>query len=148
MRTLLFTLFFMSCLSLAGQTRNKEYDADLAKKLGADERGMKNYVFVVLKTGPNNITDKVLRDSLFRGHFANINNLADKGKLIVAGPFGENSDSLRGLFILDVKSIDEAKMLLQSDPTVKENIFRAYYYPWYGSAALPEYLKVHRKIEK
>lgn len=29
-----------------------KYDADLAKKLGADPYGMKNYVFVILKTGP------------------------------------------------------------------------------------------------
>ena len=28
------------------------YDEALAKRLGADERGMRNYVFVILKAGP------------------------------------------------------------------------------------------------
>ena len=148
MKTLLLSLMFLSFLSVSGQTTNKEYDADLAKKLGADEHGMKNYIFVILKTGTANITDKPLRDSLFRGHMSNINRLAGIGKLVVAGPFGSNDDGMRGLFILDVKSIDEARELLRSDPTIREKIFEAVYYPWYGSAAHPEYLKVHRKIER
>jgi uncharacterized protein YciI len=149
MKTLFFSFLFLTgLLTLSAQTANKEYDAELAKKLGADDRGMKYYIFVVLKTGTANITDKPLRDSLFRGHMSNINRLAEIGKLVVAGPFGNNDDGMRGLFILDVKSIDEARELMKSDPTISEKIFEAQYYPWYGSAALPEYLKVHRKIEK
>ena len=148
MKTLMFLLLILSTLVLNGQTTNKDYDPELAKKLGADDRGMKNYIFVILKTGTATITDKPLRDSLFRGHFSNINRLAEIGKLVVAGPFGKNDDEMRGLFILDVKSIEEARELMKSDPTIRENIFEAIYYPWYGSAALPEYLKTHRKIEK
>jgi len=148
MKTLMFLLLILSTLFLNGQTTNKDYDPELAKKLGADDRGMKNYIFVILKTGTATITDKPLRDSLFRGHFSNINRLAEIGKLVVAGPFGKNDDEMRGLFILDVKSIEEARELMKSDPTISENIFEALYYPWYGSAALPEYLKTHRKIEK
>ena len=36
------------------------FDQKLADSLGADERGMKNYMLVILKTGPNDskITDK------------------------------------------------------------------------------------------
>jgi uncharacterized protein len=148
MKTIFFSLMILISLTLTGQVTNRDYDPELARKLGADERGMKNYIFVVLKTGTANITDKTTRDSLFRGHMNNIAKMAEMGKLIVAGPFGNNEDGMRGIFILDVISIDEAKELLQSDPTIREKIFEPLFYQWYGSAALPEYLKVHRKIEK
>ena len=36
----------------AQQAPATQYDAELARSLGADERGMRSYVLVVLKTGP------------------------------------------------------------------------------------------------
>lgn len=53
--------------------KNPGYDAELAAKLGGDEHGMRNYVFVILKTGPNdaNFKDKARAD-LFAGHMTNI----------------------------------------------------------------------------
>ncbi|MHC1690217.1 MAG: YciI family protein [Bacteroidales bacterium] len=124
------------------------YDAELAKKLGADDMGMKSYIFVILKTGPNKISNKDTLNTLFAGHFANINNLAREGKLIVAGPMGNNDKNYRGIFILNVKTFDEAKVLLENDPTIKQKFFDVELYEWYGSAALPVYLETHSKIEK
>jgi uncharacterized protein YciI len=147
------TLFIFSSLliiSLSGfaQDINTRYDSLLAKKLGADERGMKMYVLVILKTGSNIEKDKVKRDSLFKGHFANIAHMAGAGKLALAGPLEENNKTYRGIFILNVSSFEEARQLLDADPTVKEKIFEPELYQWYGSAALPEYLPLHRKIQK
>ena len=77
------------------------YDVELAKKLGADERGMKMYVLCILKTGPKDAEIKGKeRDDIFAGHFANIGNLAEQGKLAIAGPFGNNDKNYRGLYIL------------------------------------------------
>src|SRR5688572_17484136 len=69
-----------------------KYDADLAKKTGADDYGMKSYVFCILKTGPKDaeIKDKKQREEIFAGHMANMNRLAKEGKLALAGPFGKN----------------------------------------------------------
>ena len=130
------------------QSAKTKYNAQLAQKLGADELGMKMYVLVILKTGDTKIGDKALRDSLFRGHFANINKLADEGKLVVAGPLEKNENQYRGIFILDVKTFAEAGLLLQNDPTVSQGIFKPEMYEWYGSAALPVYMQTHKKIEK
>lgn len=130
------------------QKTNPQYDSTLAKSLGADDYGMKYYILVILKTGKANITDKKLKDSLFAGHFKNMNYMSAKGKLIVAGPFKTNENKFRGLFILDVKTIEEAKQLVNDDPCVKANLFEVEYFEWYGSAALPEYLKIHEKIKK
>ena len=127
---------------------SQKFDARLAKKLGADEYGMKSYVLVILKTGTNSTTDKKPLDSLFRGHMDNIQRLSAQGKLIVAGPMRKNPNNYRGIFILDVKTQDEAQRLLSTDPTIREKIFDVELYDWYGSAALPTYLPAHTKIEK
>ena len=136
------------CLSIFTIGYSQKYDAGLAKKLGADEYGMKSYMLVILKTGTNTTADKLVLDSLFRGHMNNIQRLSDQGKLIVAGPIRKNVNNYRGIFILDVKTKEEAQQLLQDDPTISEKVLVAEYYDWYGSAALPTYMRSHAKIEK
>ena len=146
--TFAILLFFISGITVYAQETNPNYDAELAKKLGADEYGMKNYVLVILKTGENKTTDKEELNKLFRGHMENIQRLVKEGKLIVAGPFGENNLTWRGLFIFDVKTVEEARELVQTDPAIKAKLFDVDLVPWYGSAALPAYLPASDKIWK
>ena len=127
---------------------NPKYDAVLAKKLGADNYGMKGYVLVILKTGSNATTDTVIIDSCFSGHMENIQRLVKADKLIVAGPLKKNEKSYRGIFILNVTDIDEANILLQSDPAISQGLLGYELFHWYGSAALPEYLPISDKIWK
>ncbi|MCX6267052.1 MAG: hypothetical protein NTW16_06805 [Bacteroidetes bacterium] len=141
---LLLFLLLSFCLSVSSQTATPNYD----KLLGGDDYGMKTYILVILKTGPNKIEDKKVLDSLFKGHIQNIGRLAANGKLIVAGPLGKNDKTYRGIFILNVKSIEEAVVLLETDPTIKDKVLEAELFKWYGSAALPTYLPNHEKIEK
>lgn len=148
MRKLISVFVFLITLPLFAQKQNPGYDAGLAAKFGADEYGMKNYVFVILKTGPAVIEKKETRDSLFAGHMSNINRLVEEKKLIVAGPFGKNELKYRGLFILNVKTIEEARELVYTDPAVAAGIFDVELIPWYGSAALSEYLETAAKISK
>lgn len=143
-----FFLVFSFCFTAVCQADNPDYDKKLADSLGADDYGMKSYILVMLKTGPNKIDNKATVDSLFRGHLANIGRLASLGKLVVAGPLGKNDKSYRGIFILNVKTITEANELLITDPAIKEKLLEAEIYPWYGSAALPIYLKFHNKVGK
>ncbi|MEO8766634.1 MAG: YciI family protein [Ginsengibacter sp.] len=142
---------FLTLLGLAiaanAQSTNKAYDSVLAKKLKADDYGMKNYVLVLLKSGSNTSTDKTLRDSLFAGHMENIGRLAEEGNLVIAGPFGKN-DKYRGLFVLNTASFDEAKKMLETDPAIKNKFLEPELYPWYGSAALQETPGIHNKIQK
>ena len=127
---------------------NPAYDPALATRLGADEYGMKSYVFVILKTGKNLTTDKEFIAESFSGHMANMDRLVKEGKLIVAGPFGKNDLTYRGLFILSVSGSEEAKSILLTDPAVKNGLLDYELIEWYGSAALPEYLKYSEKIWK
>lgn len=130
-------------------TANPNFDRALAQKLGSDDYGMKSYFLVILKTGKNTTTDKDFIEKSFRGHMDNINRLVDEGKLIVAGPFGTNERTYRGIFILNnVKTTEEVKALLQTDLAIKNGLLDYEIFTWYGSAALPEYLPFSDKIWK
>jgi uncharacterized protein YciI len=125
------------------------FDAELAKRLGADERGMRMYVLCILKTGPKDAEIKGdARKEIFAGHFANIERLAGEGKLAVAGPFGKNDKGYRGLYIFNVATIEEAEKLVVLDPAVKAGVFVPDLTPWYGSAAMLVVNDTHKAIEK
>lgn len=150
---LCFTLIFVGSVSSFGQKTESlakpKYDAELAKSLGADERGMKMYVLCILKTGPKDVQIKGKeRDDIFAGHFANINKLANEGKLAVAGPFEKNDKAYRGLYIFNVGTIEEAEKLVLLDPAVKSGIFVPDLTLWYGSAAMMTVSKTHKTITK
>lgn len=135
-------------MSAVGQKTNPSYDSTLAEKYGADERGMKSYVLVILKTGSSTTADKAFIDSCFSGHMNNINRLVKSGQLIVAGPLGKNENTYRGIFILNTMTLEEAAELMQTDPAIKEKLLEPILFKWYGSAALPAYLEVSDKIWK
>ena len=146
---LYFTLL-LSLFSLIAFSQNSEnlYDASLADSLGADDYGMKSYIFVALKTGPKTIADKDSMNVLMRGHLDNISRLAQEGKIILAGPYGKNDLGFRGLFIFDETDIAEVEKLLQTDLAIAAGVFETEIIPWYGSAALPTYLPNHEKVQK
>ncbi len=118
------------------------YDAELARRVGADERGMRKYVLVVLKTGATRVPDGAERDAMFAGHFANIERLAKAGRLALAGPFSKDPSGWRGLYIFAVDGIDAARTLVETDPVVQKGEMVPEFHEWYGSAAamlLPEW---------
>lgn len=120
---------------------NPNYSKTLAAKLGGDDYGMKSYYFVILKTGTNKSSDKEFISASFRGHMDNITRLVEKGNLIVAGPLSKNEKNYRGIFILNnLKSMEAARELLQTDLAIKNGLLDYEIFTWYGSAALPEYL--------
>ena len=131
----------------ATQTPNREYDAALAKRLGADQRGMKNYVLVVLKKGPKyDLVKGDERKEIFKGHFANIGRLAKEGSLLVAGPFDDANSDWAGLFVFNVDSVEAAQKLTETDPTIKAGVFVGEFHKWYGSAAMMEIGRIHNTL--
>lgn len=147
----LFFLFLLVAVYGTTEAQNPEtpvYDSVLARSLGADDYGMKSYLLVILKTGTYETTDQVERDSLFKGHFSNMDRLAEEGKLVLAGPFGKNDKQFRGLFLLNTTSEEEAMDWLNNDPTIKSGLFVVDLIPWYGSAAISTHLDIHKKIQR
>lgn len=133
---------------LYSQEPNPNFDPELAKRLGADDYGMKKYVFVLLKPGENTSKNQGFIDSCFVGHMNNIQQLVKEGKMVVAGPMLKTESDIRGVFILNVETIEEAKDLLNLAPAIKEKFLKAELFEWYGSAALPTYLDFSDKVKK
>lgn len=152
-RSILVVAFVFVCAAGAGfaqmpeRPANPNYDPDLAKKLGADELGMRQYVMCFLKTGPLKVDDKARQAELMKGHFGMINRLAKEGKLILAGPFMDGGE-FRGIYLFDVKTVGEAQKLTETDPSINEGYFKVEFIKWYGSAALMEVNGTHSKIAK
>ncbi|WP_347219949.1 YciI family protein [Chryseobacterium sp.] len=137
--------------SFAQEKKNEKpkFNQELATSLGADQYGMKPYTIVMLTTGTAKIEDKTKMGALMKGHMENIGKLANEGKIVVAGPFLEkNKENYRGMFIFNTKSMEEAEQWVKTDPAVQAGIFSYEIFPWYGSAALPLYLKHHDEISK
>jgi uncharacterized protein YciI len=144
---LLTAMLALAQASLAEDTPPPGYDATLAQSVGADEHGMRRYVLVILKTGPNRMPDGPERDEMFRGHFANMQRLSDEGKLALAGPL-DGVDGWRGLFVMAVPEIEEAKQLVATDPVIIKGEMIAEYHKYYGSAALMTVPETHKRVQK
>lgn len=152
---LIFTLFLISCNSKdikTEKTTNTEentvvFDSITAKKYGADDYGMKKYVVAFLKKGPNRDLDKEEASKLQMAHMKNIKKMAKEGTLVLAGPFLGNGE-LRGIYVFDVTSIEEAEKLTASDPAIQAGSLEMELKEWYGSAALVGVSDVHEKISK
>lgn len=146
-KPLIIALLLIITANCFAQSKNPQYDAQLAQKLGADEYGMKTYVMAFLKAGPNRSKDSVTRAELQKAHLKNILRLANEGKLIVAGPFLDDQP-IKGIFIFNVTTIEEAKKLTETDPAIKAGSLIMELHPWYGSASLMTTFDIHKKIEK
>jgi uncharacterized protein len=79
---------------------------------------MKNYFMVFLKKGSYRNQDSVEVEKIQKAHLENITKLVQTGKLCVAGPFLDDGD-LRGIFVFDVTTLEEAKSLTETDPAIK-----------------------------
>lgn len=151
-----FFCFFIACQSIeqekpanlsADETNAPVYDSLLAQKYGADDYGMHQYVLALLKSGPTPSPDSTVRAELQAAHMANIRRLAKEGKLIVAGPFLDHTE-LRGIYLFDVKTIEEAAALTSTDPAIQAGALMMELHPWYGTAALMAIPEISPKIQK
>lgn len=151
--SLLSMMLIFSCISSkeSNDTTIKDaaptFNKELAAKYGADDYGMKKYVMAFLKKGPNRDLDKEKAAELQKSHLKNIGRMAEEGKLVLAGPFfGEGE--IRGIYIFNVESLEEAKSLTNSDPAIQAGSLEMDLKEWYGSAALVGLNEVHEQIQK
>lgn len=93
---------------------------------------MKQYYFVMLTKGErrNEITDTTVINNIQSGHLANIDRLAKEGKILVAGPFGDNGN-WRGIFIFDCETKEEVEKLLSTDPAIAAGRLAYEIHPWW-----------------
>lgn len=123
------------------------FDSIKAYEYGADEYGMRKYVMAFLKKGPNRDRDSAEAYDLQMAHLENIGKMAEEGKLVLAGPFMDDGE-LRGLYIFNVETVEEAKALTETDPAIQAGSLVMELIPWYGSAALVGVNAEHKRVAK
>ena len=148
-------LFLFSCDNKRSQRDNdtKEqlpataFNQEKANVYGADEFGMRKYVMAFLYKGPNRDLDSTRASELQMAHLKNIRLMAEKGQLSLAGPFLDNGE-LRGIYVFNVPTIEEAKTLVETDPAIQAGSLRMELKEWYGSAALMAVNEIHPTLAK
>lgn len=123
------------------------FDSLLAARLGADEYGMSRYVMAFLKAGPDRSQDSATAAEIQRAHLANISRMAEEGTLVLAGPFLDDG-TVRGIYIFDVETLEEARALTETDPAVQAGRLEMELHPWYGSAGLKQLNEIHGAISR
>jgi uncharacterized protein YciI len=101
--------------------------------------GMTTYYVALLRRGPKwvaTITPEV--NQVLEGHQAHVRRLASDGKLLLGGPFLDQSGAtaLVGMFLLQAGSLSEAQQLVDSDPAVQAGRFVSEVLPWVGPKSL------------
>ena len=156
---ILSILFFVACSNNTDATIEADedattdqvitYDSISAKEYGADQYGMKKYVFAFLKKGPNRDMDSLEAQKLQMAHMANIGKMAEAGKLVLAGPFyGDEDSDLRGIYIFNVETLEEAEALTNTDPAIQAGSLEMELMQWYGSAGLMAVNEIHGTLQK
>lgn len=140
-------LALLCALPVHAQDAPAAYDAAKAQAWGANDQGMRAYTFVLLKTGPKRMPAGPERDAMFKGHFANIQRLANEGLLVYAGPL-DGVDGWRGLFIFATADLEAARQAVETDPVVVNGEMVAELHKHYGSAALVGVNDQHKRLIK
>ena len=121
-----------------GDGADDDYFVGKSTKI-TEEMGTYYMVFLYAGDKSNNYSKEEL-ENIQAAHLANIRKLAEEGKLILAGPFLDNTD-MRGIFILKADSIEQARSWTDTDPAVQAGRLRMEVKPWYGPVALEDLVK-------
>lgn len=105
------------------------------------DNGMQVYYIGFLSRGERWTPEQTEQTrSIQAGHMLHIQAMAKTGKLLIAGPFmyeaSDANQDMRGIFIFDVASVEEGKLLADEDPAIKSGRLKLEFRKWYGPAGL------------
>lgn len=141
-RTLLLVVAFVSLLVAPpawcqGAPAEEELAAQAAPPMEFD-----TYQLVLLKrpAEPTEYPPERAQE-IQAAHLGHLTRMAREGHLVAAGPFGDQEDeSLRGLALYRVGSLEEARRLAEQDPAVQAGRLEVEVMTWYtqkGALAFP-----------
>jgi uncharacterized protein YciI len=106
-------------------------------------KDMARYYMVFLRRSGKPLPPAAEARKIMEGHMDNIRRLAGERKLLLAGPFMDQSGpgSLAGIFILATASAEEAQKLVDGDPAVAAGRFTFEIVPWLGPKTLARVLE-------
>ena len=126
------TICLSIVLALSQNLLSQNHPLEFEVTEGDTTYTMKQYIFCMLKKGPNRGQDENEVKKIQDGHMNHLNKMADENKLIIAGPMGDDGE-LRGILIFDVKSVEEAQLLASKDPAIVSGRLVMEIHPWWAA---------------
>ncbi len=131
----LFLLTMPCCLTVSAQNKPERHPQTFRMPPslpGNDSYTVKQYYFVMLTKGSkrDQLTDTNAINKLQEGHIVDISRLFKAGKLLLAGPFGDDGN-WQGLFVFDCDTKEEVEQLLSTDPMIKAGRLGYKIHPWW-----------------
>ena len=108
-------------MKVNGQKGNAKYNKQLADSLGADDYGMKIYGLVILKPCKPVMEDKKRQTFCF-WTFAEYWSFNRDRKIGCGRTLKKECREYDGILILNVKTIEAAAILLETDPAIKSKM--------------------------
>lgn len=100
-----------------------------------DMANMRKYYLVELLRIPDRpVLDSLTSANIQTAHLNNIDSLHRAGKLVLAGPFGDDKGG--GIFILKAESLEEATEMCESDPAIKNGRLNYTVRPWWSDKTM------------
>ncbi len=100
-----------------------------------DMANMRKYYLVELLRIPDRpVLDSLTSANIQTAHLNNIDSLHQAGKLVLAGPFGDDKGG--GIFILKAASLEEATEICESDPAIKNRRLNYTVRPWWSDKTM------------
>ncbi len=97
-----------------------------------EENKLVQFHMAILKKGPQwDATKEADRMLILKQHLANVIELLNSGKAVIAGPLGSEND-LAGIFVLRAATAEEAKGMVDADPAVKAGLMVGEMHPWWS----------------
>ncbi len=117
-----------SCVSCTDQAQKPPAFTSNVK---APQFEWEDYQFGLLRKGPNHGTGTPEeRETMQAGHMATIHKMSQSGKLLAAGPMGDDGQ-LRGIFLFKA-STQEAQAMAAEDPTIQAGRLVLDLHQWHG----------------
>lgn len=79
---------------------------------------MKQYVFCLYLSGSDRSQNEEEAAEIQEKHMAHLGSLEEDHKLVMAGPFGDDTEK-RGVLLFDLDTVEEASNLVAEDPAVQ-----------------------------
>jgi uncharacterized protein YciI len=93
---------------------------------------MRQVVLGFLNVGPKPVGTPENNATIMDDHLANLWSMRQAGTLVVAGPTVDSAVHA-GVVVFAMDSVDNARALLDEDPTVKAGRTVVELYPWYAA---------------
>ena len=138
MKNLILAITFIVAIAAAASNKDAFGTSTLHKKDSTPAYQMKQYWLVLLKKGPNRNHSKADGEKIQAAHMANITRLHQQGKIIMAGPIGNEQDT-KGIFIMDGKDSTEIANYVATDSAVVTGRLRFEILPWWTAKGKYEF---------